>query len=126
MDPRVVEHAELILHEPIEVAPSEPVGVDVNLLKRTEEHVARYASAVLGIGPRRGGRRCRGGGAPLVPPVPAVPDAVQRHAVAAPAVFPGGAETVRQRARWWLERGRRRPISYIGVEAELVAQRRLL
>ena len=46
----VVEHSELVLHEPVEVLPPEPRAVDVKLLERTDEDVSRHPDAVLGVG----------------------------------------------------------------------------
>ena len=45
MDPRVVEQPELVLREPIQIAPAEPRAVQVNLLKRVEIEITRQCSA---------------------------------------------------------------------------------
>ena len=39
MNAGVVEHAELVLHEPVEILPAEPGPVDVKLLERPDEDI---------------------------------------------------------------------------------------
>src|SRR5262249_4874317 len=123
------EQAELIPRESIEILTAEIRAVQVKLLKRTDEEIARQARLVFLVRRRRRRRR-RGlaglGQAPGLPCGAAEPRAVPQQTVAGAPILPGAAEALRHGARRPLERVRGRRVFRIAVEAELVLETRLL
>src|SRR5882672_10540986 len=101
----------------------------MNLLERVEVEVSRQARLVLLV--RLGRRRRRPRFArlaetPWFPRRAAEPRAVHQQAVSAAPVIPCAADSLRHRARRYVEGRGGRPVLHIAVEPELILKRCLL